>query len=341
MQGLVPPSSAAASKASSLLSRADREFTNLRQKQSLQRKRHNYTRVEARYRKVYDGYPRTKEAEKALFHCGELYTLLYRWTSGRSDLNGAKTYYQRLLKDYPGSSLADDAQFEIANLYLNYYNDPVQAYREFSRVQEVNPRGDQVAEAGRWLKKLRRYRPSSAEPKAPPVRRTSSGAASSLLSRADEEFTKLKKTSSLQRYRHNYEKVLGRYRKVFDNHPGTPEAERALLRSGELYTLLYRWTESKSDLNRAKNYYQLLIGDYPGSSLSDDAQIAIAFLYLDQYKDPARAYREFQKVPRVGGDGNRKAEAERQLARLKHYKPREKPVRTATTTSPPPAHFRG
>jgi len=94
----------------------------------------------------------------------------------------------------------------------------------------------------------------------------------------------------------------------------------ALLRAGELYTLLYRWTSSKSDLNSAKHYYQRLTRDYPGSALADDAFVAVARLYLDQYEDPARAYDEFQNAA-TAPDGDRRGEAEGQLKKLHRHRP--------------------
>jgi N-acetylmuramoyl-L-alanine amidase len=328
--GTTAPPPAAATEVSSLLARAEREFTVLKRKKSLQKYRHNYEKIEKRLRRVYEGHAKSREAETALLRGGELYTLLYRWTSGRADLDGSKKYYRRLIRDYPKSNLVDDAQFAIAFLFLNYYNDPVQAYRELEKVSRLAPRGDKVAEAARWLRKLRRYRPSPTAAAKTTPRATAgstprkSSTAATLLSRADRKFADLKKKTSRQKYRHNYDNILREYRKVFEKHPGSSEAERALLQAGELHTLLFRWTKRKSDLNLAKHYYQRLLQDYPGSGLADDAQLAIAFLYLKQYEDPARAYSEFQKVAWSFPRGDRRAEADRQRQKLHRYKPKEK-----------------
>lgn len=336
VSGTTTPPPANATEVSSLLVKAEREFTVLKRKKSLQKYRHNYEKVEKRLRRVYEGHAKSREAETALLRGGELYTLLYRWTSGRADLDESRRYYRRLIRDYPKSKLVDDAQFAIAFLYLNYYNDPVQAYRELDKVSRLAPKGDKVAEASRWLRKLRRYRPSpSATVKSTPraaAKSTSrkSSAAAILLSRAETKFNNLKKKTSLQKYRHNYDNVLSAYRKVFEKHPGSSEAERALLRAGELHTLLFRWTKLKSDLNLAKHYYQRLLESYPDGALADDAQLAIAFLYLEKYDDPARAYKEFQKVAWSFPRGNRRAEADRQRQKLHRYKPKEK-----ATVSPP------
>jgi N-acetylmuramoyl-L-alanine amidase len=328
--GTTAPPPAAATEVSSLLAGAEREFTVLKRKKSLQKYRHNYEKIEKKLRRVYERHPKSREAETALLRGGELYTFLYRWTSGRGDLDESQRYYRRLIRDYPKSRLVDDAQVAIALLYLNYYNDPVQAYREFEKVSLLSPKGDQVAEASRWLRKLRRYRPSSssaaktapraAAGKAP---RKSSPAAP-LLSRAEKKFNDLKKTTSRQKYRHNYDNVLREYRKVFEKHPGSSEAATALLRAGELHALLFRWTKLQSDLNLARHYYQRLLKSYPDSALADDAQLAIAFLFVDQYEDPARAYAEFQKVVRSFPRGDKRAEANRQMQKLSRYKPVEK-----------------
>ena len=159
--GTTAPPPATATEASSLLTRAEREFTVLKRKKSLQKYRHNYEKIEKKLRRVYEGHPKSREAETALLRGGELYTLLYRWTSGRADLDESQRYYRRLIRDYPKSRLVDDAQLAIALLYLNYYNDPVQAYRELEKGIRLAPKGDQAAETSRWLRKLRRYKPAA------------------------------------------------------------------------------------------------------------------------------------------------------------------------------------
>ncbi len=339
---VIPPDTLAATGPSALLSKADSQFRSLESRQSLQKYRHNYVKVEKLYRKVFEGYKGTAEAAEALYRCGQLHTLLYRWTSLRSDLDSARDYYGTVLREYPKSRVADDAQVETAFLYLNYFNDPVQSYREFARAAEQYPGGDRAAEAGRWLRKLRRYKAeATASPRRTlPVKASPSSAdreASALLSRAENEFGSLRKSSSLQKYRHHYTRVLDLYRRVFDGRPGSGEAQTALFRAGELYALLYRWTSSKSDLNSAKHYYERLARDYPESPLADDARMAVAYLYLEKYKDPSRAYEEFRKAAN-SPDGDRRSEAERHLRELQRYRPVvAEPAQPPTSTSPLPA----
>ncbi len=331
--------SQARSSTSSLVAKAERDFTDLKRKVSLQRYRHNYLKIMDSYRRIFETFPRSADAETALFRAGELYTLLYRWTSIKSDLNTAKDYYQRLIDSYPRSRLADDAQLAVALLYLDHYQDRAQAYREFEKVSRIAPKGDQTDSAERWMKKLA---PNMRGENAPAASTTAAAAARSVskaavfLARAEKDFTNLRKKTSLQRYRHNYVKVMDRYRRVFERYPDSTEAETSLLRAGELYTLLYRWTSLKSDLNRSKHYYQRLIKSYPRSSLVDDAQMAIAFLYLNYYNDRTQAYREFRKVPQFAPRGDRRAESERWLKKLARHKPPDTP-RVSRSRGPIPA----
>lgn len=157
--------------------------------------------------------------------------------------------------------------------------------------------------------------------------------------KAESDFAALRASTNRQKYRENYAMVLERYRKVFEGYPKTRQAELALLRAGQLYTLQYKWTKQKADLNRAQNYYQRLIENYPRSSLVDDAQIAIGYLYLNQYQDPSQAYLKFRDAVRFAPAGDRTAEAARQAQKLARYAPPDLLPATANAGDPacPPA----
>jgi N-acetylmuramoyl-L-alanine amidase len=146
-----------------------------------------------------------------------------------------------------------------------------------------------------------------------------SAAAAALFAQAEEAFTALKSDARAQRQHQNFMRVLDAYRAVFEKHPATRQAELSLLRAGELYALLYRWTGQEGDLTRAQNYYQRLIQSYPRSSLVDDARLAIAYLHLDHFKNPAVAWLRFRDVVALSPDGDSVPEAKRQLRRLSRY----------------------
>jgi hypothetical protein len=111
---------------------------------------------------------------------------------------------------------------------------------------------------------------------AAPTEVRSSQQAASLLAQAEEAFSELKASATAQRKRENFTRVLGAYRRVFEKYPATRQGDQALIRAGELLTLLYRWTGQEADLNRAQNYYQRLVQSSPKSPLADDALLAIA-----------------------------------------------------------------
>jgi N-acetylmuramoyl-L-alanine amidase len=150
---------------------------------------------------------------------------------------------------------------------------------------------------------------------------TGASTAATLFAKAEADFAALRSDPARQRLRQSYTKVLEEYRTVFDAHPKTRQAEQALLRAGALHALLYTWTRQQADLNRAQNYYERLIAAYPRSSLADDAQLAIAYLYLDLSKDPAGAWLKFRDVEHVAPAGDKVPEARRMLKRLAQYAP--------------------
>ncbi len=153
--------------------------------------------------------------------------------------------------------------------------------------------------------------------------------AESLFARAEADFSALRASAQAQRQRQNYVRVLEAYRRVFEKYPATRAGDQALMRSGELLTLLFRWTGQEGDLNRAQNYYQRLVQTSPKSPLLDDALLAIAYLFLDQFKDPIQAWLRFRDVTVLAPAGDKAAEAKRQLKRLSRYATVTKPQQAA------------
>jgi N-acetylmuramoyl-L-alanine amidase len=156
-----------------------------------------------------------------------------------------------------------------------------------------------------------------------------SAAGAALFAQAEASFAALKANPQAQRQRHNFARVLEGYRRVFEKYPATREGEAALMRAGELLTFLFRWTGQEGDLNRAQNYYQRLVQTAPKSPLVDDALLAIGYLYLDQFKDPAQAWQRFREVTKIAPAGDKAPEARRQLKRLAAYA-------VAEPAAPPP-----
>ena len=62
------------------------------------------------YKKIYELYPSSKEAENSLFMAG------FILANELNDLDAAKETYELFLKKFPEGSLADDAKIELENL---------------------------------------------------------------------------------------------------------------------------------------------------------------------------------------------------------------------------------
>jgi N-acetylmuramoyl-L-alanine amidase len=73
------------------------------------------------------------------------------------------------------------------------------------------------------------------------------------------------------------------------------------------------------------------------TALKSDARLAIAYLYLDHYKDPATAWLRFRDVTASGRAGAAVDEARRQLAKLARYAPPESaaPPSSGESRTPP------
>lgn len=161
----------------------------------------------------------------------------------------------------------------------------------------------------------------------------SPAAPAALFSKAEAAFSALRADARAQRQRQNFIRVLEAYRQVFERYPATRQGAESLMRAGELMTLLFRWTGLEGDLNLAQNYYQRLVQSSPKSPLVDDALLAIAYLYLDHFKDPAQARRRFQDVTRLSPKGDRVGEAKRMLKRLAGYAAPDQPAESPTVIS--------
>jgi len=106
----------------------------------------------------FDGYyesnPQSSKAAAALFSAGKLKQEHYRLRRDRSDLEGAVKSFNQLVKNFPKSSLADDALYRIGCMRQDSFNQPERARKAFSHVLENYPSGDMAVNAKARLAKL-------------------------------------------------------------------------------------------------------------------------------------------------------------------------------------------
>ncbi|MEK6680159.1 MAG: N-acetylmuramoyl-L-alanine amidase, partial [Nitrospirota bacterium] len=78
-----------------------------------------------------------KYADDALFNIGALYKGLYQYSKNLNDLDRAIDTYNKLIKKHPKSEYADDAAFEIGEVYFkqrNSLDDALDAYKKFIKL---------------------------------------------------------------------------------------------------------------------------------------------------------------------------------------------------------------
>ncbi|MBW1712130.1 MAG: N-acetylmuramoyl-L-alanine amidase [Deltaproteobacteria bacterium] len=105
---------------------------------------------------LFTRHAATSEGARYLYRMGKLNTLLYRATRRGSHFESAVDCYRRLINHYPQSNLADDAQFNIGQVFLQEKGDKVAAYVEFLKVEVNHPQGDMVSQAKARLASLGR-----------------------------------------------------------------------------------------------------------------------------------------------------------------------------------------
>ena len=140
--------------------------------------------------------------------------------------------------------------------------------------------------------------------------------------RAKEAYEALMASPEAKKYRHNWIKVIDRFQEVYKEGRGTPYAAKALFMLGRTYTDLYRYSRNRKDLDRALDFYRLLVAVYSHSTLADDAQYRIGEI-LERLGEKERAYREYRKVVDLFPEGDMVGRARKKLSQLKAYRPKE------------------
>ncbi len=110
---------------------------------------------------VYLEYPSHERADDAGYMTGILYGRLYERSWAKKDLEKAVEAFERLVRDYPGSMLADDAVYEIAEITRSDFKDPKQAYCWYRLITTSYPSGDMAPKAKARLKELGEYAATS------------------------------------------------------------------------------------------------------------------------------------------------------------------------------------
>jgi N-acetylmuramoyl-L-alanine amidase len=147
-------SGGATSKAVELLDKADQCRVALNQSSSKMKYRDNWLKCIKIYEEIYKSYPKSDQAPLAMFRAAGMYVGLLKYSGLMSDLDIGMKLYRRVVDEYSGHSVADDAQYKIGEIYYNNRKDPTQAYVEFLKVDIKFPSGDMRPKAREMMDKL-------------------------------------------------------------------------------------------------------------------------------------------------------------------------------------------
>ncbi len=121
---------------------------------SLASERQNWLAAIRNFRNIYQADESHWLSPSCLFMMARVYQDMYKQFQIPLDLGEAIAYFEDVTSKYPKNRLADDALYEIANIYLNEKNDEKRAVKLFKRLVEKFPEGDMAPAAVSNLNKL-------------------------------------------------------------------------------------------------------------------------------------------------------------------------------------------
>jgi len=118
---------------------------------------------------------------------------------------------------------------------------------------------------------------------------------------ARQEFTKAERMRealngrpTAERTRHEYQRVIDSYRRVYFGSPASSKADPSVVATAELMVEMGRRFDDNKILRGAIDQYRFLRKEYPGSKYRFDALFTIAEIYKDDLDDPQEARTTFQ-----------------------------------------------
>lgn len=142
---------ASRTRAESDYQKAKKAYDHLSKSSRLRKYRKNWISVISKFRKVYLRHSEDPEvAPKALYMMARCYSELYGYSRKLSDIQEALERYQVLVEKFPKSRLADDALYEIGQIYKRTGR-PSSAIKAWQRVLSDYPRGSHAARAKKRL----------------------------------------------------------------------------------------------------------------------------------------------------------------------------------------------
>lgn len=99
-------------------------------------------------------YPGSSQAENALFSSGLAYRNIWNITNNETDAKDSIEKFRELVMRYPKSNLADDALFNVANIWWEVFKDQSEAEKSLGKILRYYPDGDMAVKAKDYLKSM-------------------------------------------------------------------------------------------------------------------------------------------------------------------------------------------
>ena len=113
---------------------------------------------------------------------------------------------------------------------------------------------------------------------------------------AEKTRTALNEHAAGDRSRHDYQKVIDAYRRVYYGAPSSSKADPSVAAEADLMVEMGRRFEDEATLRKAIRQYEFLRHEYPGSKARVDALFAIGEIYRNDLGDPAHAKSTFEEL---------------------------------------------
>jgi len=114
--------------------------------------RKNWLTAARKFRQIYQADPSSEQAPPSLLMLARIYRELYGRHRNQLDLGEAIAYNEDLVALYSQHRLADDALFNLIQIYLTERPDPEKAQKFLGQLLETYPDGDMAGPAARLVK---------------------------------------------------------------------------------------------------------------------------------------------------------------------------------------------
>ncbi len=153
--------------------------------------------------------------------------------------------------------------------------------------------------------------------------------------KARDAYADLQAAPRKQKFRSEWETVLGRFVQVYERDPAGAYAGEALFMAGKTLSGLYRVSQVDDDAWLAVTMFERVAREIPSSSLGDDALFLAGELLENSLATPEEAYLRYQRITESFPKGDMAARARQKLTKLARYTPPPAPQVAAVAGSGP------